>query len=238
MKPISFILSLIFLAGIASADVSNDKKDQPADLQNVAVKAADADVSEAYTGKMPDNDNLKVTEEHKVIATFQGIHESKSVFWNAPTTVYAEFNITDYLHYKKIAQGDRPKRGSYRIQIASLHLDADDLRRKRIEEIIGMPLTAPAELEAIGVEIIIEPGNGRIPHWADCDPSLLAYLKTLEKGDQVVIEWKDLFGRYRSGKTTWSTGPQETLLLLKKIDQAEAKQLTTDAASVEPAQHE
>lgn len=39
------------------------------------------------------------------------------------------------------------------------------------------------------------------------------------------------------GKTTWSNGPQETLLLLKKIDQVEAKQLTTDAASAEPAQN-
>ena len=237
MKTIPSVLSLIFLVGIAPADVSSDKQGEPADLQNIAVKAADADVAVGYIGKMPDNDKLKVTEEHKVIATFQGIHESKSVFWNAPTLVHAEFKITDYLHYKKIAQGDRPKRDSYSIRIASLHLDAADLRHKRIEEIIGMPLSAPAELEAIGVETIIEPGNGRPPHWADCDPSLLAYLKTLEKGDQVVIEWKDLFGRYRSGKTMWTTGPQETLLLLKKIDQAEAEQLTTDAASFEPAQN-
>ena len=235
MKTIPFVLSLILLAGIAPADVSNDKKDQPVDLQDAEVKAADPDVAEGYIGKMPDNDQFKVTEEHKVIATFQGIHESKSVFWNAPTLVRAEFKITDYLHYKKIAQGDRPKRNSYRIQIASLRLDADDLRRKRIEEIIGMPLTAPAELDE--VETIGLPANGPIPHWADCDPSLLAYLKTLEKGDQVVIEWKNLFGRYRSGKTTWSNGPQETLLLLKKIDQVEAKQLTTDAASAEPAQN-
>ena len=237
MKTIPSVLSLIFLVGIAPADVSNDKQGEPADLQNIAVKAADADVAEGYIGKMPDNDNLKVTEEHKVIATFQGIHESKSVSWNAPTLVlvHAEFEITDYLHYKKIAQGDRPKRNSYRIQIASLRLDADDLRRKRIEEIIGMPLTAPAELDE--VETIGLPANGPIPHWADCDPSLLAYLKTLEKGDKVVIEWKDLFGRYRSGKTMWTNGPQEALLLLKKIDQEEAKQLTTDATSAEPAQH-
>ena len=42
-----------------------------------------------------------------------------------------------------------------------------------------------------------------------------------KKGDQVVIEWKHLYGELRTG----GSSPVRPLLLLKKIDQAEAKKL-------------
>lgn len=178
-------------------------------------------------------DQRVVPLEHKVIATFQGVYEStRSFLPNPPIPINAEFKITDYLHYKKIAQGDRPKRESYHIQIASVSIDADEVRRKRIEELIGIPLTTPEET----APSVVLSENIHSLSSIRCDPSLLAYLKTLEKGDKVVIEWKDLFGLYRAG-TTGINGPQETILLLKKISQVEAKQLTTDAASAEPAQH-
>jgi len=53
------------------------------------------------------------------------------------------------------------------------------------------------------------------------DPALLAHIESLEKGDQVVIEWKHLYGELRTG----GSSPVRPLLLLKKIDQAEAKKL-------------
>lgn len=53
------------------------------------------------------------------------------------------------------------------------------------------------------------------------DPALLAHIESLEKGDLVVIEWKHLYGELRTG----GSSPVRPLLLLKKIDQAEAKKL-------------
>ncbi|MGB1131143.1 MAG: hypothetical protein ACPG4K_13915, partial [Haloferula sp.] len=79
MKPIPPILSLVAFWGMASAEVVDENKDQRSGPQDAEVKATDTEVPEVYIGKMPDNDQLKVTEEHKVIATFQGIHEAKSV---------------------------------------------------------------------------------------------------------------------------------------------------------------
>jgi len=62
------------------------------------------------------------------------------------------------------------------------------------------------------------------------DPELLAYIHTLEKGDQVVIEWKHLYGEVSPG----SHRPVRPLLLLKKIDSEGAKKLKEQAE----AEHE
>jgi hypothetical protein len=56
---------------------------------------------------------------------------------------------------------------------------------------------------------------------ASAAKALLAHIESLEKGDQVVIEWKHLYGELRTG----GSSPVSPLLLLKKIDQAEAKKL-------------
>lgn len=66
------------------------------------------------------------------------------------------------------------------------------------------------------------------------DPALVAYVETLEKGDLVVIEWKHLYGEVSPGLTS----PVRPLILLKKIDKDQAKQLIDEAAAAERAEKE
>lgn len=140
----------------------------------------------AYVGKMPDNDQLKVLTEHKVIATFQEVkfRRCMGATGRCPDRCgssgeFANFKITDYLHHKKAGKYSEDKQKAYMIQVTDFH---------------------------------------RKPKG---DPALGAYVKTLEAGDQVVIEWKHLYGKLRTG----GSSPVRPLLLLKKIDKAEAKKL-------------
>ncbi|MBC8326232.1 MAG: hypothetical protein H8E27_11475 [Verrucomicrobia subdivision 3 bacterium] len=138
----------------------------------------------AYVGKMPDNDKLKVLVEHKAIATFQDVkfHTCRGSTGSCPDRCgssgeYANFEITDYLHYQKIGKGDKQR--TYSVHVTDFH-------RKPIGDLV-----------------------------------LGAYIKTLKTGDQVVIEWKHLYGAVAPGVS----GPVRSLLLLKKIDKAEATRL-------------
>ena len=149
-------------------------------------KQTDNQSPKAYVGKMPDNDKLKVLTEHKVIATFQEVKFRRCMGRTGlcpdkcgSSGNFANFKVTDYLHYKKPGKYGEDKYESYMAQISDFH---------------------------------------RKPQG---DPALLAYIETLEKGELVVIEWKHLYGEV-SPQTTSSVRP---LLLLKKIDQAEAKKL-------------
>jgi len=162
-----------------------------ASILSVAAFAAEAEKSpEAYVGQMPDNDNLKVLAEHKVIATFQDVKFRRCMGRTGmcpdrcgSSGEFANFKITDYLHYKKNGKYGDEKQKTYMVQVTDFH---------------------------------------RKPKG---DPALGAYIKTLEAGDLVVIEWKHLYGEVRPGVSS----PVRPLLLLKKIDKAEAKRLIEDA---------
>lgn len=150
----------------------------------------EADTPEAYAGQMPDNDQLEVLAEHKVIAAFDGqaFHRCLGRTGLCPDRCghsgdFANFEITDYLHYKKPGKYGDKQQETYRVQTT-------DFNR--------------------------EPTG---------DPALFAYVETLEKGDLVLIEWKHLYGEVRPGVKS----PVRPLLLLKKIDEAEAKQLKEQA---------
>lgn len=154
----------------------------------------------AYVGQLPDNDKLKVLVEHKVIATFQDVkfHTCMGRTGMCPERCghsgeYANFKITDYLHYKKLGKNY----GADKPQTYSVHVT--DFHRKPTG-----------------------------------DPVLGAYIKTLKAGDQVVIEWKHLYGAVRPDKIS-SVRP---LLLLKKIDKAEAKRLIDAKATAQRTEEE
>ena len=154
----------------------------------------------AYVGQLPDNDKLKVLVEHKVIATFQDVkfHTCMGRTGMCPDRCghsgeYANFKITDYLHYKKLGKNY----GADKPQTYSVHVT--DFHRKPTG-----------------------------------DPVLGAYIKTLKAGDQVVIEWKHLYGAVRPDKIS-SVRP---LLLLKKIDKAEAKRLIDAKATAQRTEEE
>lgn len=147
----------------------------------------------AYVGKMPDNDKLKVLVEHKVIATFQDVkfRTCRGATGNCPDRCgssgeYANFKITDYLHYKKLGKYGGDKYTTYSVHVTDFH---------------------------------------RKPTG---DPVLGAYIKTLKAGDQVVIEWKHLYMHS-------SVRP---LLLLKKIDKADAKRLIDAKATAQRTEEE
>ena len=153
----------------------------------------------AYVGQMPDNDKLKVLVEHKVIATFQDVkfRTCRGATGNCPDRCgssgdYANFKITDYLHYKKLGKYGDDKCPTYSVHVTDFH---------------------------------------RKPTG---DPVLGAYIKTLEAGDQVVIEWKHLYGSVRPGMHS----PVRPLLLLKKIDKAEAKRLIDAKATAQRTEEE
>lgn len=188
-RPTSILLMLITTAlllaysGLGYADPAQEPSKEDA-------KEKQADPPEAYVGELPDNDKLKVLAQHKVIATFQDVKFSRCMgrTGRCPERCgssgnFANFEITDYLHYKKDGKYGDKKQKAYMIQISDFH---------------------------------------RKPKG---DPELVAYIETLEAGDQVVIEWKHLYGEVSPG-TFNSVHP---LLLLKKIDEDEAKRLIEEA---------
>jgi len=140
----------------------------------------------AYIGQLPDNDKLKVLAEHKVIARFQEVKFRRCMgrTGNCPDRCgnsgeFANFKITDYLHYKKLGKYGDDKYTTYSVQVTDFDRNPKG------------------------------------------DPELGAYIKTLKPGDLVVIEWKHLYGEV----TPRMHSPVRPLLLLKKIDKAEAKRL-------------
>lgn len=173
MKP---LMAATALCAMLAVDAIAAKDTEQADNQS----------PKAYVGKMPDNDQLKVLAEHKVVATFQGVKFRRCMGRTGlcpdrcgSSGEFANFKVTDYLHYKKDGKYGDEKQKAYMAQVTDFH---------------------------------------RKPKG---DPALGAYIKTLEAGDQVVIEWKHLYGKLQKGVTS----PVRPLLLLKKIDPAEAKEL-------------
>ncbi len=184
MKPFKHTLISTCLTALIIGSVSYATEDIPAPSKP----------PKAYVGKIPDNDRLKVLAEHKVIATFQDekFRTCRGRTGSCPERCgssgeYANFKITDYLHYQKLGKYGDDKQWTYSVHVTDFH-------RKPI-------------------------GN----------PVLGAYIKTLKTGDQVVIEWKHLYGAVAPGVS----GPLRSLLLLKKIDKAEAKRLIEAKATAQ-----
>ena len=176
MKPFKHTLISTCLTALIFSSISHATEEEPAPPKP----------PKAYVGKLPDNKKLKVLAEHKVIATFQEVKFRRCMgrTGNCPDRCgdsgeYANFKITDYLHYKKPGKYGDAKNTTYLAHITDFH---------------------------------------RKPTG---DPALGAYIKTLKPGDQVIIEWKHLYGEVRPGMHS----PVRPLLLLKKIDKAEAKRL-------------
>ena len=83
----------------------------------------DAEAPEAYVGQLPDNDKLKVLAEHKVIATFKEhkFRRCMGLTLRCPeecgsSGLFANFEITDYLHYKKDGKYGDEKQKAYSVQ--------------------------------------------------------------------------------------------------------------------------
>ena len=176
MKPFKHTLISTCLTALIFSSASHAAEEEPAPSKP----------PKGYVGKLPDNDKLKVLAEHKVIARFQEVKFRRCMgrTGNCPDRCgnsgeFANFKITDYLHYRKDGKYGDEKQEAYMVQVTDFH---------------------------------------RKPKG---DPELGAYIKTLKAGDQVVIEWKHLYGAVRPG----GHSPVRPLLLLKKIDKAEAKRL-------------
>lgn len=183
MKPFKHTLVSTCLTALIIGSVSYAAEDVPAPSKP----------PKAYVGKMPDNDRLNVLAEHKVIATFQDV--KFRTCWGSTGSCpercgssgeYANFKITDYLHYQKLGKYGDDKQWTYLVHVTDFHRNP-----------IGNPV-------------------------------LGAYINTLEAGDQVVIEWKHLYGA-----AAGLIAPLRPLLLLKKIDKAEAKRLIEAKATAQ-----
>lgn len=88
----------------------------------------EAEVPEAYVGQLPDNDKLEVLAEHKVIAVFQGQKFRRCMGKTGNCTdkcgssgLFANFKITDYLHYKKDGKYGDDKQSAYMVQTSDFH---------------------------------------------------------------------------------------------------------------------
>jgi hypothetical protein len=115
---------------------------------------------------MPDNDKLKVLVEHKVIATFQDVKfrtcwglTGKCPERCGSSGEYANFKITDYLHYQKLGKYGDDKQWTYSVHVTDFH-------RKPIGDLV---LGAYINTLEAGDEVVIEwaaPGTGGIPQTA------------------------------------------------------------------------
>ena len=117
MKPYSLLLMIpaaLLMLLVLGPSVGHAEAD---------AEAKDAEAPEAYVGKLPDNDKLEVLAEHKVIATFKehkfrrcmgltGLCPEKC----GSSGLFANFEITDYLHYKKEGKYGDEKQKAYMVQ--------------------------------------------------------------------------------------------------------------------------
>jgi hypothetical protein len=130
MKRHTLNLLMLLAATVLLAYPSLGDADQAPDPQEPAKGAEEnqADAPDAYTGQLPDNDKLEVLSEHKVIATFREVKYRRCMGRTGMcpdrcgnSGNFANFEITDYLHYKKEGKYGDEKQKTYTIQISDFH---------------------------------------------------------------------------------------------------------------------
>jgi len=112
----ALVISLAFNPLLVLADPAQD------------AEGKEAEVPEAYVGQLPDNDKLEVLAEHKVVAVFQGnkFRRCHGKTGRCPdkcgsSGLFANFKITDYLHYKKEGKYGDDKQSAYVVQTSDFH---------------------------------------------------------------------------------------------------------------------
>ena len=128
MKTLEFDLAEMSKPMVITVHTDHGDKGKVTYGKQEKTKEENAETPEAYVGKLLDNDSLELLAEHRVIATFKGV--KFRTCWGdtgdcpdkcGSSGNFANFKITDYLHYKKLGKYGDDKEKAYSIQISDFH---------------------------------------------------------------------------------------------------------------------